>query len=408
MSQIKENKEMAVLAYDWPGNQGGYRMSCRSCLLAYLRVFPKVHFICIADKPFPDAEQWRDYNVEWVHVPTVTRPLWMRFASSLVSPLPAITMRYIRMSRQMMSAISDKVADCQSRKSNLYIVMQNIPMACFLKPIRKRFPNVRIAVSSHDLCTQSFERFSREGSVLKKLAWRIELAKIRPFERNVCLAADKFWTITDAEAKEYEKSLCVKGNGVFYRGVDTERYAAVPKGDPEVVVHVGSADLKKGVGLTDFIKNVWPHVKEHVPEAQLVLAGRFTERFTNAELGIKGLGFVKDDLDTLGRGRIFLNSQSHGSGLQFKCIVAMLAGKTLLTTSLGIKGIEGSDGEHFFVADTADQMTDRIVVLMNDTALSARVGQAARALTARVRSHEYAARKVVPLVEEFANLESFL
>ena len=127
MNRIQENKELAVLAYDWPGNQGGYRMSCKSCLLAYLRVFPKVHFICITDKAFPDADQWRDSNVEWVHVPTVTRPLWARFASSLLSPLPAITMRYMRMSRQMMSAISDKVADCESRKSNLYVLMQAIP-----------------------------------------------------------------------------------------------------------------------------------------------------------------------------------------------------------------------------------------------------------------------------------------
>ena len=43
MNRIQENKELAVLAYDWPGNQSGYRMSCKSSLLAYLRVFPKFH-----------------------------------------------------------------------------------------------------------------------------------------------------------------------------------------------------------------------------------------------------------------------------------------------------------------------------------------------------------------------------
>lgn len=407
MNQIHGNKEIIALAYDWPGNQGGYRMSCRSCLLTYLRAFHRVHFICIADKPFSDADQWGDTaNVNWVHVPTVTRPLWARFASSLVSPLPAITMRYMRVFRQMMSAVSVQVADCCSREHAPYVVIQAIPMACFFAPIRKRFPNLPIAVVSDDLCTQGFAGFSREGSLVTRLAWKLELAKIERFERKVCLASDKFWPITDAEARAYEKRLGVKSDGVFYRGVDTQRYTSVPPGDPNVVVHVGSADLKKSAGLIDFIKYVWPGVRARVHDAQLLLAGRSTERFTNAGLGIVGLGFVQDDLDTLGKGMIFLNSQRHGSGLQFKSIVAMLAGKTMLTTPLGVEGVEGNDREHYFVANTPEEMTDVIVTLMKDTALCRRVGQAARDLAARVRSHNYAANKVLPLLEEFAKLDS--
>ena len=404
MNQFYKNKELVVLAYDWPGNQGGYRMSCKSCLLAYLQVFQKVHFICISDKPFPDTDQWRNSNINWVYVPTVTRPLWLRFVSSLISPLPAITMRYMRMSRQVMSEMFDIVADCQSKKGKLYVVIQAIPMGVFLKKIRKSFPNVSIAVSSHDLCVQAFKRFAHEGSLLTKLAWKIELAKIKTFERNVCLSADKFWTITNAEAKEYEKQLCVKADGVFYRGVDTERYASTLSGNPKVVVHVGSADLRKGLGLSNFVERVWPQVKNRIPEAKLVLAGRFTDRFTNTQLGIEGLGFIQDDIEVLNRGMIFLNCQTHGAGLQFKSIIAMLAGKTLLTTSMGIEGIEGNDGEHFFVADTPDSMTERIVALMNDTELCERVAQAGRILTLRIRNHKYAAKKAVPLLEEFAKL----
>lgn len=406
MNRLHENKELVVLAYDWPDNQGGYRMSCKSCLLSYLRVFAKVRYVCIADRPFRDAERWSNSDVEWVHVPIVTRSLQARFISSLFSPLPAITMRYVQASRQVMRVLSNVVSDCRSRNRDMYVVLQSISMACFLHPIRKHLPGVRVAVSSHDLAVQAFERFSREGSILKKLAWKIEVAKIRSFEKRACLAADKFWTITDAEAKEYEKRLSVKADGVFYRGLDIERYVDVTSGDPKVVVHVGSADLRKGAGIIDFIEHVWLHVRAHVSDARLVLAGRFTERFTNAALGIEGMGFVEDDLEILGKGMIFLNPQRHGAGLQFKSIVAMLSGKALLTTSLGIEGIEGNDGEHYFVADTHEQMIARIVSLMNDATLAKHVGQAAQVLMTHFRKHEYAISKTVPLLEAFVNLKA--
>ena len=406
MNQVQESKELAVLAYDWPGSQGGYRMSCRSCLQAYLRVFAKVHFICIADRPFGEADQWRNRCVEWHHVPTVTRSHGARFASSLFSPLPAITMRYSRVSRRMMKAVSDVAADCHARCQNLYVVLQAIPMACFLEPIRRAFPGVPIALSSHDLCTRAFSGFAKEGSLLKRTAWKLELAKIKTFEKKACLAADRFWAITENEAEQYAAVLSVKPDGVFYRGIDTERYISVPQGDPRVVVHVGAADLRKGAGLREFIERAWPRVRSCVPDARLVLGGRSTERFADKELGIEGLGFVRDDIDVLTKGMIFLNSQRHGAGLQFKSLIAMVAGKALVTTSMGIEGIDGNNQEHFFVADTPTEMADQIVALMYNGCQAEDTGRRARTLTARRRSQAHAESKTVPLLQDFANLNA--
>ena len=279
-------------------------------------------------------------------------------------------------------------------------------MTFLLKPVRKQFPEIKVAVNSHDLLSRSFGTLARQGTLFKRLPWKIELARIKRFERNACHGADVYWTITQNDAEEYRRIFSFRVDGVFSRGVDDSGYHSVSKGQPNVVVHVGTADLRKGTGLQHFVNNAWPVVRARVPEARLVLAGRGTERFSDSGAGIEGLGFVGDDRDVLGQGMIFLNSQNIGAGLQFKSIIAMLAGKALVSTSIGIEGIEGNDGEHFFVADAPEDMATRIVSLMNDPALAERTGERARSLMLQTRAYEQTLARAVPLVEGFAALDS--
>ncbi|MCK4418522.1 glycosyltransferase, partial [Candidatus Aerophobetes bacterium] len=65
---------------------------------------------------------------------------------------------------------------------------------------------------------------------------------------------------------------------------------------------------------------------------------------------------------------------------QNKILEAMALRKAVVTTSLGALGIKGKDGEHFLVADRAEEMTERILSLLEDREKRKSMGKKARAL----------------------------
>src|SRR5205823_2526373 len=77
-----------------------------------------------------------------------------------------------------------------------------------------------------------------------------------------------------------------------------------------------------------------------------------------------------------------------GGGVKLKTIELMAAGKAIVTTSIGIEGVDARDGEHLLVADTAETFASHVVRLLGDDRLRSRLGQQARELARR--HHQWA------------------
>jgi glycosyltransferase involved in cell wall biosynthesis len=58
----------------------------------------------------------------------------------------------------------------------------------------------------------------------------------------------------------------------------------------------------------------------------------------------------------------------------------MAMGRPVISTSLGVEGLEVSDGEHCLLADSAEAFSRGILSLLDDSSLRARVAGAARRL----------------------------
>jgi glycosyltransferase involved in cell wall biosynthesis len=57
----------------------------------------------------------------------------------------------------------------------------------------------------------------------------------------------------------------------------------------------------------------------------------------------------------------------------------MALGRPVVSTSLGVEGLDIVPGEHYLVADTADDFATAVVRLLGDAALRTRLAGAARA-----------------------------
>ena len=74
--------------------------------------------------------------------------------------------------------------------------------------------------------------------------------------------------------------------------------------------------------------------------------------------------------------------------MRIKAIEAMAAGRPVVSTSLGMEGIHGTDGTHFFIADDANSFAQRIIDLHNNPRQAQEIGEAARAFIETEFSNE--------------------
>ncbi|HEX4121049.1 MAG TPA: glycosyltransferase [Verrucomicrobiae bacterium] len=97
---------------------------------------------------------------------------------------------------------------------------------------------------------------------------------------------------------------------------------------------------------------IWPKILQMLPEAKLVVVGRWSEK-ARARFAVRGLkftGFVKD-LSALLRGGIMLVPLRIGSGIRVKILVALAQGVPVVSTSVGGEGLLLADGKELLVRD---------------------------------------------------------
>jgi len=129
------------------------------------------------------------------------------------------------------------------------------------------------------------------------------------------------------------------------------------------------------------IDSIWPHIIRQIPEARLIIAGMTKEQIGYDMTGIDGVeitGFV-DDLDLLyDRTRIVATPILVGGGTRVKIIEAAAYGRPVVSTTVGMEGIDLTPGSEIIVRDDPKEFAKACIELLVDIDLSKRIGLAAR------------------------------
>jgi hypothetical protein len=310
-------------------------------------------------------------------------------------------MQFAGVERDVAARVESIVTEHDLHRGQYLLIFEDVPVVCCTDAIQRRLGPLPVAVRSHNVASLAFAGI-RDRTWWTRWAWSHEISKIRRFESRVCQMADATWAISDQDAQSYRQSLSVDVDGVLGVALDTDRYGEVRGGDPHTIVSIGSMDLRKGAGWKSFLCHSWSRIRRRVPDAKLILAGRHTEQFHQPAAGIEGWGMIQDDRQLLRTGQIFLNPQYSGSGVKLKSIVALLAGRTLVTTSIGAEGVAGTNGKHFLAASDERRLADGVEQLLLDHPRCRRMADEGRRLANVTYTRERLMEHAVPLVRSAA------
>lgn len=152
----------------------------------------------------------------------------------------------------------------------------------------------------------------------------------------------------------------------------------------KTITHLGTMFWPPNVeGVLWFAKEVFPRVLAQIPTAQFVIIGK------NPPLEIRNLahqisnirvtGYVSDPLPYLAKTAAFIVPLHSGAGMRVKILDAWCWGLPIITTSLGIEGIELPEEETAAqVADTPEEFAQAIVQILSNPQSQARMRRVGR------------------------------
>ena len=249
-----------------------------------------------------------------------------------------------------------------------------------------------VVLFQHNVEAALWQRQAKhEANLLKRVAFRIEAAKMTKYERATVRRFDHVIAVSDHDRNLMSTMSDESRITVVPTGVDLAEYGGLMKsqaapGVNNVVLFLGSMDWEANIdGVDFFCRDIWPTIKAAVPEAQFCVVGRNPPARVTARASdsIVVTGRVDSVLPYLHRAAVFVVPLRIGGGTRLKIYEAMAAGKAVVSTSVGAEGLNVLHGENILLADDAQSFAKSVVELLTKDEERRRLGENASRLAAQ-------------------------
>jgi glycosyltransferase involved in cell wall biosynthesis len=221
------------------------------------------------------------------------------------------------------------------------------------------------------------------AALYSQIQWR----KLARYERSICRSASHVLTASDTDSKALTDLGVTQPISVLPNGVDTEQFVpsrevcAKPLAELGLVF-AGKMDFRPNVdAMIWFTKDILPRIRSQRNLAHLTIVGQQPSariRKLATLPGVKVTGWVPDTRPFVADAAIYVVPLRMGSGTRLKVLEAMAMGKAIVSTSLGVEGIDLQPERHAIIANTAREFADAVLTLLGDKQRRDALGQAAR------------------------------
>jgi glycosyltransferase involved in cell wall biosynthesis len=338
----------------------------------------------------PELARLADHFVPWT--PQDHQPRWMR-AFDLMGRVPVNVAHGV--TREARATVERVLAE-----GGFDVAVFDFVHATELMPVAL---NAASVCFTHNVETEIFERHAQNtrGSAMGWV-WASQAGKMRRYERQALQRYSSVIAVSDRDARQFTKDFDLGEVAVIPTAVDLDFFSwseplAEPASARPTVVFTGSMDWMANVdGVEYFLGEVWPLVLAQLPEARFVVVGRNPPaalvRQARASNGVEFTGFVDDVRPHVRQAQAFVIPLRVGGGTRIKAFEAMAMGCPVVSTAIGIEGLDVEPDRHFLLRDSAQAMAQGVIELLTDAPLRVSLSTAARQVVEQRFGHMAAAQ----------------
>jgi glycosyltransferase involved in cell wall biosynthesis len=237
----------------------------------------------------------------------------------------------------------------------------------------------------HNVESALWERQARhEANPLNRIVYKLEAAKMLRYERSAVARFHHVIAVSEHDrqlmsAMTDDTRVSVVPTGVDLKQFRASRAEATDATEP-LVIFVGSMDWEANIDAVDyFCREVWPAVKQAVPEARFRIVGRNPHSRVKklASDSIEVTGTVASVIEHYQEAAINIVPLRIGGGTRLKIYEAMAMGKATVSTSIGAEGLDVNDGRDILLADSPEKFSESLIALLTNDQLRKRIERAA-------------------------------
>lgn len=243
-----------------------------------------------------------------------------------------------------------------------------------LPGIRKKFPSIPVIIDSVDV---HFARELQMAEVHQDKKLLEKALQTKQNELGVYREADQIWTVTDAD-----KNILLQNAPELDIHIipNIHEFESVDRSNIELnsLLFIGNFLHRPNVdAMLYFCESILPKIHRRMPEVILYIVGNApTEEIKAlASRTIIVTGWVPDTRPYLEKCHVSIVPLRYGAGLKGKVGEAMMAGIPVVTTPVGIQGMDIEDGIQVLVRTSDEEFAAAVISLLNDNDLCARLSE---------------------------------
>jgi len=305
-----------------------------------------------------------------------------------------------------------KIVDQRISHGNIDVIhADQLSMAQFAFQPKDRASWPVTIFDAHNAVWTIVER-SKESSILPlKPVLALEARRIRQHECQILTEFDHTLAVSepdkeallDACPKESQRDKLAEKVAVIPIAVDTKELTPVKrKMGSKNIFTMGTLHYPPNAdGIRWFANEVFPLIQQKMSDVTLTIAGKnppadFIQMEQENPKTIKVTGYVPDLTPYFESAALIVVPVRAGGGIRVRILEAFTRGVPVVTTTVGLEGIEASPGIDVLVEDDVNSFANAVIDLIGNQKLQTKLAQNGRSLV----ESQYAWQKVLSKLDD--------